>query len=121
MSNLKKPDWNHRRRKNLFDGDLISRKALLEELENDAPINWTDSDSEIQEEADWERFKRMVSEANTVQPVVRRGKWIMNSDRPDMLICTVCSAGFDVWKHESKNFKFCPNCGADMRGKDDET
>lgn len=45
---------------------------------------------------------------------VRRGEWGMNSDIPDTIICSVCGHGFDVWKHESKDFHYCPNCGAKM-------
>ena len=47
---------------------------------------------------------------------VRHGRWEMNSDRPDNIICTNCGVGFDVWKHESKDFNYCPNCGAKMDG-----
>ena len=45
---------------------------------------------------------------------VRHGRWEMNSDRPDNIICTNCDVGFDVWKHEAKDFNYCPNCGAIM-------
>lgn len=45
---------------------------------------------------------------------IRHGKWTMDSDRPDTLICSVCDTGFDVWKHECDDFKFCPHCGAKM-------
>ena len=45
---------------------------------------------------------------------VRHGRWEMNSDRPDNIICTNCDVGFDVWKHEAKDFNYCPNCGAKM-------
>ena len=40
------------------------------------------------------------------------GQWETNSDRPDILICSVCKCGFDMWKHDPHNF--CPNCGAKM-------
>lgn len=49
---------------------------------------------------------------------VRYGEWETNSDMPDTLICSVCKCGFDMWKHDPHNF--CPNCGADMRGSNDE-
>ena len=45
---------------------------------------------------------------------VRHGRWEMNSDRPDNIICTNCDVGFDVWKHEAKDFNYCQNCGAKM-------
>ena len=54
-----------------------------------------------------------IDAAPTIDPV-RHGRWEMDSDRPDTIICTDCDAGFDVWKHESKDFRFCPNCGARM-------
>ena len=54
--------------------------------------------------------------AADVRPVVR-GKWTMNSDFPDRLICSECGAQFDVWHWEAKQMHFCPNCGADMREK----
>ena len=43
-----------------------------------------------------------------------QGEWETNSDRPDTLICSVCGAGYDMWKHDPHNF--CPNCGARMVG-----
>ena len=51
--------------------------------------------------------------AADVAPVVH-GEWETNSDRPDSLICSVCSCGFDMWKHDPHNY--CPNCGAKMDG-----
>ena len=32
-------------------------------------------------------------------------------------ICSNCNTGFPVY---AKDYKFCPECGADMRGKADE-
>lgn len=46
---------------------------------------------------------------------VRHGRWETNSDRPDSLICSICTCGFDVWKHDPHNY--CPNCGAKMDGE----
>ena len=51
--------------------------------------------------------------AADVSPV-RNGRWVTHSDRPDSLICSVCSYGFDMWKHDPHNY--CPNCGAKMDG-----
>ena len=64
---------------------------------------------------------RVTVQENTAADVapVRHGRWEMNSDRPDNIICTNCDAGFDVWKHEAKDFNYCPNCGAKMYGGED--
>lgn len=46
-------------------------------------------------------------------PVVH-GRLGYSSDRPDTIICSCCDRAFDVWKHESKDFFYCPHCGAKM-------
>lgn len=51
---------------------------------------------------------------------VRHGRWIMSSDRPDTIICTLCDTAFDVWKHESKDFFYCPHCGCKMDKEADD-
>lgn len=45
---------------------LIDADAFLYQLEADRLLNWTDSEAEIQQQADWERFKNMVVDAPTV-------------------------------------------------------
>ena len=47
----------------------------------------------------------------------KRGKW-MKEDRGHVEYCAVCDqCGFDwIWS-DREYFKFCPNCGADMRGE----
>lgn len=50
-----------------------------------------------------------------VKPVVR-GKWVDNGISDSVLAkCSVCGI---VWG--SVTFDFCPGCGADMRGKQNE-
>lgn len=58
---------------------------------------------------------RCFDEAETIDaaPVVH-GRWGYSSDRPDTIICSCCDRAFDVWKHESKDFFYCPHCGAKM-------
>jgi hypothetical protein len=46
---------------------LIDANLLLAQLEDDKPLNWTDSEEEIQEQVDWERFRGMVVNAPTVE------------------------------------------------------
>ena len=55
-----------------------------------------------------------LMEMPPVTPQRPKGKWKMNSDYPDRLICDKCNAQFDVWHWESKQMHFCPNCGAEM-------
>ena len=86
--------------------EYIERETAIKALMNDAPeqVGYSREDA-----ADCIRYM----DAADVAPV-RHGRWEMNSDRPDNIICTNCDVGFDVWKHEAKDFNYCPNCGAKM-------
>ena len=46
--------------------DCISRRALLDNLEK--PMNWTDSDAELQEQRDYEGFVELVESMPSVTP-----------------------------------------------------
>lgn len=54
------------------------------------------------------------------EPPIKKGRWLMHSDFPDRLICSECGAQFDTWHWESEQMHFCPNCGADMRGGEND-
>lgn len=51
-------------------------------------------------------------------PVVH-GQWKMNSNYPDMLICSNCDGHFDCWHWEMSEMHYCPNCGAKMEVEHD--
>lgn len=46
----------------------------------------------------------------------KKGKWISNS--PTTEKCNLCRYVIADWKWNESHY--CPNCGADMRGGDDE-
>ena len=49
--------------------EYIDREQLLEQIEE--PMNWTDSEAELQEQADYQAFKNMVENAPTEDVVPR--------------------------------------------------
>lgn len=53
----------------------------------------------------------------------KKGHWIcvhpLQEDDPGAYICSECKLG--KWGIDPKSYFFCPNCGADMRGEQDET
>ena len=58
-----------------------------------------------------------VTTLPSAQPERKKGQW-MKEDRGHVEYCAVCDqCGFDwIWS-DREYFKFCPNCGADMRGE----
>lgn len=88
-------------------GDLISRQAVLDELEK-----W-----------DWQElylpihFKQILDDVPSVE---NRGEWI--DDHADT-VCSECGWSCNeayFWNDEKRTYgyysKFCPNCGARMKG-----
>lgn len=49
----------------------------------------------------------------------RKGKWINKNGIINCSVCGHCSWSMS-FGHLVKSFNFCPNCGADMRGEEDE-
>ena len=53
----------------------------------------------------------------------KHGKWDKDSDMAFYWKCSECGA-YLFWRYEefmvNGNPHFCPNCGADMRGREDE-
>lgn len=76
-----------------------------------------------------ERIKREITdifaEQMGVQPSAQskrmRGRWVKDEEASSqhcesIYVCSACN-NMDAWGEAEKNtFKFCPNCGADMRG-----
>ena len=52
-----------------------------------------------------------------VQPV-RRGKW-ENTNTPNQLRCSRCDIIHFIAQYPHGEINYCPNCGADMRNKED--
>ena len=50
------------------------------------------------------------------KPVVR-GRWIDTDYKPD-IYCKCSECGRRVYAYDD-GYNYCPNCGADMRGKED--
>ena len=65
-----------------------------------------------------------ILNALPTQPERMRGEWVEDDDGWDGEIwrCSECDAVFTLneGSPEENGYYFCPNCGADMRGEDDE-
>lgn len=83
--------------------DCVSRKAVMFEI--DESYNIVD-------------LEKRIKDLPSVQPTRPKGKWIPYYDRWGDVItnvshfkCSVCG------EYDYDKDKFCPNCGADMRGE----
>ena len=101
----------------LIDADAFKeymRKAL-EETRGYYPDNgeWA--------EAITEQFCEDIDDQPTIEPQRKTGKWIKVNGKTaiNCSICYHCSWSLS-FEYTVKRFNFCPNCGADMRGKQDE-
>lgn len=92
--------------------EYIKREDAIEAL-GEEPYVWSDTDVEIAEHAQWVSDVKAIEAVPSadVRPVVR-GTWEKNGWS---IRCSVC--GYDM-PFATRNF--CPNCGADMRKKDDD-
>ena len=125
--------------------DLISRQAVLDEMKNmyHAAESWgreaTDDIIKARAEscmASLVEMKLRVENLPSAKPERKKGKWIEDAKTyyeqlnerglmvdeytpyfVDDIACSKCLAKFSVIDNETQFFKFCPNCGTDMRGE----
>ena len=92
-----------------MNNDLISRRYLLDELEQ-AVAYYEDMDECAAHTI--LKCRRMVQDAPSVERP--KGRWIppdFVSD--DFWTCSTC--GVEWFMEDDGGWNFCPNCGADMR------
>lgn len=116
--------------------ELISRQKALEALGEEPPV-WYNGEDEIAERDQWRRDVAAIEAVECAEP--KTGEWIGDAETfykavneygggvdentpyfTDDIACSKCLAKFSVIDNETERFDFCPNCGARMRGADDE-
>ena len=67
-----------------------------------------------------QRIFDAINALPSAQPEREKGAWI-NGGR--IIRCSKCGTGYAAVKgmKSALTYNFCPNCGADMRGEQDET
>ena len=64
-------------------------------------------------------FHKQIDDAPTItyEDLIPHGRWIKRFiDGWDMFVCSNCSGWPHSAAHMHKTFKYCPNCGAKMKG-----
>lgn len=90
-------------------GDLISRKALLEAYNSDLQ-HWSGDVYDLL------MYEIQDAPAVEAEPV-RHGRWIEDGD---YIICPACRKRWNIMDNDTETFRRCPNCGAkmDLEGDD---
>ena len=69
-------------------------------------------------EQGWEDLQMCIEYMQSAQPQRNKGKWItVNGRLGNEVECNQCHSVFWYWMG---NYRFCPSCGADMRGESNE-
>ena len=104
--------------------DLISRQAAISAISYSEVAYYPgDTDSEcLRRDSD---VKQAIMGVPSAQQERKTGEWIVQDDGWDGVYyeCSCCKEAFTLIDGTpSENlYNFCPNCGADMRGEEDET
>ena len=110
---------------------LIDADALLDYLDDEKPLNWTNSEAEIHQQADGEQFKGMIDVQPTISNVedIVEAEWIAGDKMPNYPripyqinrhYCSACKLPavakiHDRWDIEEFLTPRCPECGAYMK------
>ena len=102
----------------------IDADALIERMYHEAFE--TDSDMQRWDSGCWIRYKlfeNVLDEQPTIEPEREKGEWIPqdHNKHHGMISTTVyCFPRCSVCGESANYTSFCPNCGADMRGEQDD-
>lgn len=97
----------------MLDGlrDLFLSALRGEEKADVLVRKWNAEIKAIQEIYD----KARDGERIFAQPERKKGHWYKNSTLINCSVCKHCSWSVNDYEDLVKTFKYCPNCGADMR------
>lgn len=90
--------------------DLISRQAAIDGINNICPVD-TEYDCTLLDRVD---VRCVLSDLPSAQPERKKGHWIDTGSGQECSVCHEIQYGYDNYRH------FCPNCGADMRGEEQD-
>ena len=113
----------------MAETDLIRRSEAIEVIENTDWYHQNDngdmvSGAENEHEA-WykaEDVYNALESVSSAQSERKTGHWIVNVEKENTISGSCSACGWQAHLHEDDvvGMNFCPNCGARMKGADDE-
>lgn len=110
--------------------DLISRQDAIDALNELNCFGYVEEAFEqlaekIMSVPSAERKKGFwIEDARTWYEALNEHGFFVDQHTPyftDDIACSECLKKFNVIDNETQNFKFCPNCGAEMRGEENDS
>lgn len=97
------------------EGDFISRNDLLELIKDSRPLNWTDTDSELTEQSNFDEFEDIVKSipAANVRRIIS-GHYIPCQNNAGYK-CSICGARIRNAAYITGNHFWCYKCGAKIK------
>lgn len=94
--------------------DLIDRQAAI------SVVGFAMADSPSITREDWNAIFDALEGVPSAQPERKKGKWIVDDEFIDCSVCRREKWSRVPYEDLVKRFRYCPKCGADMRGVTDE-
>ena len=106
-------------RKHRIDIDSPNKivKKTYEDVIRDLPFELVGNSEQLRPKGEW------IEDAETFYKAVNEYGGVVDENTPyftDDIACSKCLAKFSVIDNETERFDFCPHCGADMRGEQNE-
>ncbi len=98
--------------------DCISRTELLSRIDAERKY-LLDLKMDGAEHILVHHARRIVEDMPSVAPQPKMGHWIWELQDWNKWTCSVCGWAKRTDVHITLGYKYCPNCGADMRGEEE--
>lgn len=87
-------------------------------IDADALKEWIDEYVSVFKKSDNKDIKGYIEHQPTIEP--KRGEWIKVDDVSISCRCSVCGWEAHLYEDDVYGMPYCPNCGASMKGADDD-
>lgn len=102
----------------LIDADALRAQMYHEAFETDTDMQRWDSGCWIR----YKMFENAIDKAPTIEPQRMRGKWVEVNDYYNRISgkCSVCGWESHMYEDDVVGMNFCPNCGCQMNGDEED-